>query len=127
VSAPAGIDGIAETHQAVRALLREGRIHIPNHERLIRQMRELTYRPTSDGKISFASPHSRDGSHGDILSAMILAVWSASKGLALDVPPDLSNPETKRQYEADQWRRRILDDQEGYESRAREDAWSAFE
>lgn len=100
VSAPEGANGKAETYQAVRALLREGRIRLPAHDRLIRQLREVTARPTAGGGISIVSPRWRTGGHGDLVSAMVLAVWDAARGLPVEVPVQHAEP---REREAAAW------------------------
>lgn len=80
VAAPAGLTGKVETYTRVRALLHEGRIRIPKHDRLIRQLREVQSRPTPGGALTITSPR-RAGSHGDVASAFVLAVWAAAAAL----------------------------------------------
>jgi hypothetical protein len=123
VSAPEGANGKADTHQVVRGLFREGRIRIPNHERLVRQLREVTARPTAGGGISIVSPRWRTGGHGDLVSALVLAAWDASRGL-VEAPPVFAAPVDEV---AERWRRGIQEDQERYNDEAREESWSAFD
>lgn len=123
ISAPEGANGKADTYQVVRALLREGRVRIPNHERLVRQLREVTARPTAGGGISIVSPRWRTGGHGDLVSAFVLAVWDASRGL-VEAPPAYETPADEV---ASKWRASILEDQERYESEARDEQWGERE
>lgn len=123
VSAPEGANGKADTYQVVRALLREGRVRIPNHERLVRQLREVTARPTAGGGISIVSPRWRTGGHGDLVSAFVLAVWDASRGL-VEAPPAYAEPVDEI---AAKWRASIVADQEQYEDGARDQAWREFD
>lgn len=73
---PDGALGKEQQFTAFRDVLHEGRIKIPNLPRLIQQMREVTARPTAGGGLSISSPVHRDGSHGDILSSLVGAVWA---------------------------------------------------
>jgi hypothetical protein len=122
VSAPEGANGKAETYQVVRALLREGRIRIPDHERFIRQLREVTARPTAGGGISIVSPRWRTGGHGDIVSAFVLAAWDASRGL-VEAAPVYQSPADLR---AAKWMESMREDQTRYEDEMREEAWADF-
>lgn len=125
VSAPEGANGKADTYQIVRALLREGRLRLPNHERLIRQLREVTARPTAGGGVSIVSPRWRTGGHGDLVSAMVLAVWDAARGLPVSAPkPVPTTPDEIRAAVAADWEARIerhvqtsghRDDADGFE------------
>jgi hypothetical protein len=77
--APEGQSGVADMHQVARMLLHEGRAKIPRHERLIAQLKAITAKPQPGGGLSFSSPESKDGSHGDIARAWVTAMWRASK------------------------------------------------
>jgi hypothetical protein len=76
VDAPAGQRAIAQSYVAVRDLLVEGRLSIPRHDRLLRQMRETVATPLPGGGIRISHPRTAGG-HGDIVSALVLAVWRA--------------------------------------------------
>jgi hypothetical protein len=75
VDAPTGAEGKAQSYQRMRALLHEGRVRLPDHPRLLRQLREVISRPTSGGGISLTSPRWRKGGHGDLVSALVLALY----------------------------------------------------
>jgi phage terminase large subunit-like protein len=120
VSAPEGANGKAETYQAVRALFREGRLRIPAHERLVRQLREVTARPTAGGGISIVSPRWRTGGHGDLVAALVLAVWDAGRGI-VEAPKFFGTP---IQEKAEAWVRSIREDQERYETAVQEENWA---
>ncbi|MFI5298935.1 MAG: plasmid mobilization protein [Polyangiales bacterium] len=62
-----------ETMIALREILREGRLRIPNDKRLIAQLRGVTYRPRSGGGLTISSPRSREAGHGDLVSALAMA------------------------------------------------------
>lgn len=83
VSAPEGASGKLDTYTVVRTLLHEGRVRLPNDPRLLQQLREVTSRPTPGGGLQISSP--RKAGHGDLVSALVLAVYTASK-LAPDAP-----------------------------------------
>lgn len=102
--APDGALGKSETHQVVRALLHEGKLRLPNHDRLLRQLHELVSKPTPGGGISITSPRWRTGGHGDLVSALVLAVWDAARKGAPDRPQPVLGP---REHAARQWQDRI--------------------
>jgi hypothetical protein len=71
---PAGTRGKLDSYVIVRELLRESRLIIPNYPGLIAQMRSVTSRAQPGGGLGIISPR-RSGAHGDLLSALVLAVW----------------------------------------------------
>lgn len=87
----------ADAYIKARALLREGLVVLPEHERLLRQMRETKSRLTPGGTVSISNPRWKKGGHGDIVSALVLALW-ASAGDTIPLP----SPEPgTRAWEAD--------------------------
>lgn len=93
--APAGSDGVSSAYLRTRSLLREGRIRIPNHPRLLAQLRAVEWRPNVGGSISILLPRERMGGHCDLVSAFVLAVWESA---GLEVPED--EPEHKAAWRA---------------------------
>lgn len=75
--APEGQGGKAEAYILVRKLLHEGRIGLPNHARFLRQLRGVRGKPMPGGGMAITSPQTVDGSHGDLVSAFVNAVWAA--------------------------------------------------
>lgn len=80
VPAPEGQKGKALTYQFTRQLMNQGLVQLPDHDRLLGQIREVEYRPTSGGGISLSSPRKRSGGHGDLVSAMVLALYQYGGG-----------------------------------------------
>lgn len=78
VNAPEGREGKVASYTTLQKLLAEGRIKIPPHQRLITQLRSVTSRPAPGGSLHISSPR-RAGSHGDLVSALVLAVAAKSK------------------------------------------------
>lgn len=75
VTIPGGAAGKVGTYLAVRDIVHAGRLQIPKGQRrLLEQLRELTSRPTPGGGMTITSPRRR-GSHGDIASALVCALW----------------------------------------------------
>ena len=68
----------AETFVDLRNALHEGRLELPENPRLRSQLRKVLSRPMPGGGTQIFSPKERDGSHGDLVSALARAVWSAS-------------------------------------------------
>ena len=75
--APAGQTGKRDVFTLTKSLLHEGRLELSaKHTRLAQQLREVVARPTQGGGLSITSPR-RSGSHGDLISALTLAVHAA--------------------------------------------------
>lgn len=71
----------AETYVRARMLLRECRVKIhplPFRERMLQQMREVHGKPTSGGGMSIVHPRWATGGHGDLVAALVLALWQVS-------------------------------------------------
>lgn len=75
VPAPDGLSGKVETYTRARALIHEGKVRLPNDRRLLAQLKAVTSRPTPGGGLTIASPR-RAGAHGDLVSALVLALAS---------------------------------------------------
>jgi len=91
-----------ETYVRARMLLREGRvrIHTPSlpegmAERLVQQLREVQGKPTSGGGMSIVHPRWSQGGHGDLASALVLALWQVSGDVVPKAPPKVGT----REYE----------------------------
>lgn len=104
ITAPEGAGGKAESYTAVRMKLNEGRLRLPNHERFLRQLKEVRGRPTAGGGISIASPRWSTGGHGDIVSAFVLAAWDSARQMPAVAPPVYATPVERM---AAEWRERI--------------------
>jgi hypothetical protein len=76
---PEGQIGKRAMYERTRALLNEGKLRLPNHPRLIRQLREVIGKPTPGGGFSIMSPR-RAGAHGDLVSALVAAVYALGDG-----------------------------------------------
>lgn len=79
ISAPEGANGKAESYVQARSLLNEGRVRLPLHARLQRQLKETVATPTAGGGLSISSPRWRTGGHGDLVSSLVLALYRASR------------------------------------------------
>lgn len=80
VDAPGGRDGKTETYLLLRKLLHEGRLSLPSHPRLLAQLRAIVSRPMPGGGFAISSPRRAGVGHGDLVSALVLAVWAAKLG-----------------------------------------------
>ena len=75
VAAPGGQQAKLDQYLNVRVLLNAGRLKLPKGcERLIRQMKAITAKPTPGGGIKISSPRANLGGHGDLCSALCMAV-----------------------------------------------------
>ncbi len=66
----------ADTYVRARTLFRQGVVRLPDHQRLLQQIREVTGRPLAGGGIAIVQQRWRTGGHGDLLSAMVLALYA---------------------------------------------------
>lgn len=76
-AAPEGRDAKWETYATVRRLLAEGRLVLPEDARLAAQLRAIRSRPMSGGGYKVTSPRRAGQGHGDLVSALVLAVAAA--------------------------------------------------
>lgn len=79
VEAPAGATGKIESYTIARTYLHERRIRMPKNERLIQQLRAVTFKPLAGGGVQISSPRTGSG-HGDLASAFVLAVHQLAHG-----------------------------------------------
>lgn len=86
----------ADTYVRARMLLREGRLRIHGVEardRLVQQMREVHGTPTAGGGMSIHHPRWAKGGHGDLVAALVLALWQVSGEQVQPVKPDFGTRE----------------------------------
>lgn len=76
---PEGPNVVFDLHVAVRQAFNDRRIRLPRHARLLAQLRALTARPVSGGAWRIVSPRRAGLAHGDVASALVLAVHGASR------------------------------------------------
>jgi hypothetical protein len=115
-------DAPSQPHEAfvrVRTLMREGRIRIPRHERLIRQLREVEARPLPGGGMSIHMPRWRTGGHGDLAQAFVLMAASLGGERIEELPPQPGTVE----WEAVQREKRRREYQERAEQRFSREPW----
>ena len=78
--APEGRQGKNDVYVAFGQALREGRVNLPRHPRLLAQLRAVVARPAPGGGFIISSPRRVGGGHGDLVSALVLAAWHAQGG-----------------------------------------------
>ncbi len=86
----------ADAYVRTRVLLRQGVVRLPDHPRLLQQMKEVTGRPLAGGGLSIVQNRWRSGGHGDLLSAMVLALY-ATGGDETPHPSTMSWEEQERE------------------------------
>lgn len=87
-----------EAYVAARTILHEGRLELPPNARLRSQLRAVVAKPMPGGGTQIKSPIAADGSHGDLVSALVNALWRAdggSKGTA-SYDPEAKRPHLNR-------------------------------
>ena len=76
-----------EAFTFARTVLHESRLDLPKHPRLRNQLRAILAKPMPGGGVQIKSPTAADGSHGDLVSALVNALWRASLTPAPKVAP----------------------------------------
>lgn len=90
----------ADTYVRARMLFREGRVRIHGlsfRDRLVQQMREVQGRPTAGGGMSIMHPRWAKGGHGDLVAALVLALWQLYGDEVAKPPPAEGTAEHTRQ------------------------------
>jgi hypothetical protein len=77
---PDGVTGKEETYVFARELLNAGKLRLPNHPRLLSQLRAIVATPKAGGGLSISSPRRAGGGHGDLVSALVASCWAARIG-----------------------------------------------
>jgi hypothetical protein len=91
--APEGIEGKVRTYLHLRELVHTRRIQFPPHPRFLSQLKAVTSKPLPGGGLSISSPRSKGGGHGDLVSAVVLAVWEARRSTTqVEVPHWVRTP-----------------------------------
>lgn len=99
-----------EAYMRVRALFREGKVRIPNHSRLLQQLREVQGRPLPGGGMSIIHPRWRTGGHGDLADAMVYALYQVCGAEVPDPPPEVGTIEWE-DAEREKRRTRVREEQ----------------
>lgn len=66
---------VASTYVRARTLLANGKIRLPKHAQLLRDMAEVQQAPTAGGGLRIILPRRPGGSHADLVAALVLALW----------------------------------------------------
>lgn len=66
---------VPKTYVKLRTLLHQGRLVLPDHPKLIRDMKEIQSAPTPSGRLRIILPKRTGGGHADLVSALVLAAW----------------------------------------------------
>jgi hypothetical protein len=98
--APAGNHGKYDVYMLTRSLLNSGKLQLPPSPRLIGQLKAVTVKPMAGGIVKITSPRRAGQGHGDIVSALVLAVWAAQKGTSVTRDDSASAPWRAIQYQA---------------------------
>ena len=86
----------AEAYVRARMMLREGKVRIHGlefRERLVQQMREVHGKPTSGGGMSIVHPRWATGGHGDLVAALVLALWQVHGDVVPAKAPEIGTAE----------------------------------
>ena len=75
VSAPEGQVGKINVFARAKQAFHDGAVVLPANDRIVRQLKEIIAKPTAGGGMSIQSPRWKSGGHGDIVSALVLALY----------------------------------------------------
>lgn len=94
-AAPGGRQGKVDAYLATRDALREGVLGLPDNARLRAQLRSIIARPVPGGGLAISAP--RRGGHGDLVSAIVLAVYQLriAADLHLEFDDSIEMPRTR--------------------------------
>lgn len=76
---PEGPNAVFDTFVSLRQAFTDRRIRLPRHPRLLAQLRAVTVKPAAGGRWQVIQPRRAGNSHGDIVSALVLGVWSTER------------------------------------------------
>jgi len=71
---PVSQRAIGESYSVVRDLFAEGRLRLPDHARLRRQLTDCVGKVSPGGALSIQHPRTSGGGHGDLVAALVNAV-----------------------------------------------------
>lgn len=114
---PAPLD-VSEPYVKARALMREGRVKLPKHDRLIAQLRSVQWRANPGGSVSIILPRAKTGGHCDLVSALMLALWQAATVEIPEPAPAMGTPAYWRAEEE-----KMVRDLERQVRREKQEAW----
>lgn len=69
----------AEAWVALRSVMREGGLRLPEHARLRAQLAAVRGKLAAGGTLTITQPVTPDGRHGDLAAALALAVWGLGR------------------------------------------------
>lgn len=97
---------VADPFVRLRVLIHGGRCHLPNHPRLLAQLKAVMWRPTANNAISIIQPRN-SGGHGDIVSALVLAAFQQAGHVVPQPPGDTAEDIDQAMFEAAKRRQRV--------------------
>lgn len=77
-------------HLSAKVAFAQNQVRLPDHARLLKQLREIVGQPVGGGMISIKSPQWKTGEHGDLASACVLVI-AATSGEAIVRTVDMSD------------------------------------
>jgi hypothetical protein len=82
-------EAVSAAFTKLRQLMSEGALELPHDEKMLAQLRRVTSKPTPGGGVKIVLPR-LGTSHGDVIFALVLAVWQ------VDVRPRVERGPTTR-------------------------------
>jgi hypothetical protein len=99
--APEGMKGKELVYLVARKLIGEGRVRLPNHPRLLEQFASVVAKPREGGGLQIQTPRRAGLAHGDLVSAVVLALWLAESSRPDRIRPPSNVGRSSRWYGAE--------------------------
>ena len=109
---------VPATYVQFRTLLHQGRVVLPKHRQLVRDLAEVTSKPTATGRLSIKLPERPGGQHADLVAALVLAFWQPNRVTIVDDAPKGREAVERAAYS--NWTEAELKDVQQAERRLRE-------
>lgn len=99
LDAPVGMQGKYDVYMQARAVIHAGRLRIPPIPRLVAQLKAISSTPLPGGGTRISSPRRAGQGHGDICSALVLAMYECrdlvASGLTTSRPVVFAGPPSR--------------------------------
>uniref|UniRef100_A0A6H1ZUC3 Putative terminase n=1 Tax=viral metagenome TaxID=1070528 RepID=A0A6H1ZUC3_9ZZZZ len=98
----------AQAFVRFKTLLNQGRVVLPQHAGLLRDLKETRCKPTASGRITVLLPRRAGGGHADLVSALVLACWQKGGKKVKDEPEELTDAQCQEQEAFDRAYQRFI-------------------
>lgn len=101
----------AHSFVLARTLMAQGQVRIPNHPRLLSQLRRVRSTMKPGGVVTIQQPRAKEGGHGDLVSALVCALSGCSLETSIAKPGPANRHEAQAHQAAKEQEARLKDNQ----------------